>query len=152
MNKRILTNIIATVLIFIAVLPPINIPLPKPTPNVPSVVLDVERPTQDIIDLTKSIDSLVTNKIDRTNLAVFSYVFSNRVTNYEIDVQKINDLLVLAGEDFFQGSLSGKYKDLDVKIKDLIVGVTGDDNHILTTDEKLSLKNIFSGLAWSLIQ
>jgi hypothetical protein len=149
MNKKILMNLLGLVLIFVALSP--SIKLPSPIPPKP-IVLDVEKPTEDVLLLVKDINSLISNKNDRTNLAVFNYVFSNRLTKYSTDVQKLNDVYVLAGEDFFKDSLQGKYKDLDKKIQTLFTSIVGEDNHMLSEDEKTQLKIIFSGLSWSLIQ
>jgi hypothetical protein len=149
MNKKILINLLGLVLIFVALSP--SIKLPNPLPPKP-VVLDVEKPTEDVLLLVRDINRLISDKNDRTNLAVFNYVFSNRLTKYSTDVQKLNDVYVLAGEEFFQNSLKGKYRDLDQKIQTLFISVLGEDNHMLNEDEKSQLKIIFSGLSWSLIQ
>jgi hypothetical protein len=149
MNKKILINLLGLALILVALSP--SIKLPNPLPPKP-VVLDVEKPTEDVLLLVRDINRLVSDKNDRTNLAVFNYVFSNRLTKYSTDVQKLNDVYVLAGEEFFQNSLKGKYKDLDQKIQTLFISVLGEDNHMLNEDEKNQLKIIFSGLSWSLIQ
>jgi hypothetical protein len=48
--------------------------------------------------------------------------------------------------------MDNKYKDLDKKMVDLFVKLVGDDDHILTVDEKINVQNTFGGLAWSLIK
>jgi hypothetical protein len=155
MNKKWLLNITGLVLLAIALLPAINIPniIPNPLPSpAPSVNLDVEKPSDDILAIVSPISKYITDKEDKVNLAVFNYVFSKRLVEYNTDSQKLQDVYVLAGEDFFKGSLSGKYKNLAAGIQQLFENVIGDKNHILSSEEKIELKNTFAGLAWSLIQ
>lgn len=152
MNKNIIGSIIGVILIVIALFPA-NIPNIIPTPNPkPTINLDVEKPTQDIIDLVTPLNDLITDPEDRVNLAVFNYVFSKRIGSYDIDVQKLNDLYVLAGENFFGDSINGKYKDLYLKIQELFEHSLGSENHVLSADEKVSLKNTFGGLSWRMIK
>jgi hypothetical protein len=152
MNKKWLLNIAALVLLGIALLPSINIPNIIPPIPTPSVNLDVEKPSDDILAIVSPISKYITDKEDRVNLAVFNYVFSKRLVEYNTDSQKLQDVYVLAGEDFFKGSLNGKYKNLATGIQQLFENVIGDKNHILSLEEKIELKNTFAGLAWSLIQ
>jgi hypothetical protein len=152
MNKKWLLNIVALVLLGIALFPAIKIPNIIPPIPTPSVNLDVEKPSDDILAIVNPISKYITDKEDRVNVAVFNYVFSKRLVEYNTDSQKLQDVYVLAGEDFFKGSLNGKYQNLAAGIQQLFENVIGDKNHILSLEEKIELKNTFAGLAWSLIQ
>jgi hypothetical protein len=122
-------------------------------PNNPDiVVIDIEKPEQAILNLTQPVANLVTDPTDRAKLALFNQEFSNRIKTYTIDNQKTNDLYVLAGEYFFQESIRGKYPTLNKALVSLLESSIGDENHILTDEEKLDLSKKFIGLAWSLTQ
>jgi hypothetical protein len=122
-------------------------------PNHPDiVVIDIEKPEQAILNLTQPVANLVTDPTDRAKLALFNQEFSNRIKTYTIDNQKTNDLYVLAGEYFFQESIRGKYPTLNKALVSLLESSIGDENHILTDEEKLDLSKKFIGLAWSLTQ
>jgi hypothetical protein len=116
------------------------------------VVIDIEKPEQDALILTQPISNLVTDPTDRIKLALFNQEFSKRVFAYTIDNQKTNDLYVLAAEYFFQGSLRGKYPTLDKAVVSLLESSVGEENHILTEEEKLDVSKKFIALAWSLTQ
>lgn len=153
MNKKIILNVVGLLILLFALFPTsITIPNINPIIPQPNINLDIEKPSDDILNRVKQITNYITNKEDKINLAVFNYVFSKRLMTYKTDSQKINDLYVLAGEDFFKGSLKGKYEKLSSDIKSIFMDILGDKNHMLSEEEKLSLKNNFSGLAWSLIQ
>jgi hypothetical protein len=122
-------------------------------PNNPDiVVIDIEKPEQAILNLTQPVANLVTDPTDRAKLALFNQEFSNRIKTYTIDNQKTNDLYVLAGEYFFQESIRGKYPTLNKALVSLLESSIGDENHILTDEEKMDLSKKFIGLAWSLTQ
>jgi hypothetical protein len=122
-------------------------------PNNPDiVVIDIEKPEQAILNLTQPVANLVTDPTDRVKLALFNQEFSNRIKTYTIDNQKTNDLYVLAGEYFFQESIRGKYPTLNKALVSLLESSIGDENHILTDEEKLDLSKKFISLAWSLTQ
>lgn len=150
MNKKFIGNIIGIILILIAIAPnkiPNIIPSPKPSIN-----LDINKPTDDILQIVKPIDMLVTNYEDRTKLAVFNYVFSKRINKYDITSQKLQDLYVLAAQNYLKDSIKDKYDNLDNLIKDLFIKSIGDSDHVLTKDEKIYTENLFGGLSWSLIK
>lgn len=122
-------------------------------PNNPEVVvIDIEKPEQSVVILTQPIANLVTDPTDRVKIALFNQEFSKRVQVYTIDNQKTNDLYVLAAEYFFEGSIRGKYPTLDKAVVSLLESSIGDENHILTEEEKLDLSKKFIGLAWALTQ
>lgn len=148
-------NILAILLIAIALYPQIKTLIPigpvVPQPNIS--VLNIEKPTDNIIDLVNPVAKIVSDPTDRAKLAIFSQELSIRIKKYnDIDLQQLNDLISLAGEEFFRGSLNDKYDKLSEGILSLIHGITGDDNHKLSTVEKYNLSNTFLGFAWSLIQ
>lgn len=115
-------------------------------------LINVSKPTQEIIELVKPVSNIVSDITDRTKMAIFNQEFANRVKQYDIDVQQLNDLYVLAASEFFQQTLDNKYNNLDKELVGLISKVTTEDNHKLTEEEKNKLSTNFNGLAWSLIQ
>jgi len=139
--------------VFFGSLPKINIPIVPPD-EVDEVeeIIQIEKPSEDIVALVSPIAKRVTETEDRAKLALFNYEFANRITNYSTDGQQVNDLYTKAGELFFDTSLKGKYEGYATGLKSLIQSVTTDDNHILSTDEKQRLKDLFNGLAWALVE
>lgn len=124
-------------------------PIKKP---VEVALLNIEKPTPDIIELVTPMSNIVTDPTHRAKLAIFNQEFANRVKNYDADVQQINDVYVLAGSAFFQDELKDKYDELDKIIVELMDKCSGSDNHKLTQEEKNKLSAYFMGFAWSLIQ
>jgi hypothetical protein len=146
-------NLVALVLIGIALSEPLwnLIPVIKPKPDV--AILNIDKPSDRIIELTKPISDLITDPTDRAKMAIYCQEFSNRVKNYEAQLQQVNDVLSLSASEFFQGSIKDKYTGLDESIITLISSATGgDDNRQLTNEEKNEISERFMGLAWSLIQ
>jgi len=145
-------NLIALVLLGIALCQPIlNIVPISPKPDV--AILNIDRPSDEVIELVKPVSSLITDPTDRAKVAIYSQEFANRVKTYDAQLQQINDVLALSASGFFEGTMNDKYKDLDVAIIDLITSaVGGDENHKLTDEEKNKISDRFMGLAWSLIQ
>jgi len=122
-------------------------------PNNPDVVvIDIEKPETNILTLTQPIANLVTDPTDRVKLALLNQEFSKRIQSYTIDNQKTNDLYVLAAEYFLKDSIRGKYPTLEKATISLFESSIGDENHVLTEEEKLDLSKKFIGLAWSLTQ
>lgn len=115
-------------------------------------LLDIEKPTAEIVELVSPISSLITDPTDRAKLAIFNQTFANRVKSYDADTQQINDVYVLAGQTFFKDSLVDKYRDLDKTLVSLMEKAMGGDNHKLTAEEQQLLSSYFMGLAWSLVQ
>jgi hypothetical protein len=144
-------NLIALVLIGIALYKPLLSIIPM-TPKPDIAILNIDKPNEEIIELVKPISSLITDPTDRAKVAIYSQEFANRIKKYDTDLQQLNDVLVLAATDFFQGSIKDKYESFDEGLLSLITGITGDDNHKLTDEEKTKLSDRFMGLAWSLIQ
>lgn len=126
-----------------------NVSIPKPEPV---VILNVDKPSQEIIDKVKGLSSLVTDPTDRAKVAIFNYEFATRVKDYNTDLQKINDVYTLAGKTFFKEELVGKYNGLGDAITKLISDLISDDNHDLSQAEKDKVSEHFMGLAWSLLQ
>ena len=130
-------------------------PTPKPEPEPsppPAKILNIEKPSQEIIDKVQKFSDLVTDPNDRAKLAIFNYEFANRVLSYDAEAQDVNDIYTLAGKTFFKGSLVDKYEGLAENIVELLVDCMGEENHTLTQGEKKSLHENFLGVAWVLIQ
>lgn len=115
-------------------------------------ILNIEKPTQDVLERVGPIAKAITDPTDRAKLAIFNQEFAKRVVSYDTDLQQVNDVYVLAASDFFENSLKNKYENLDVDVINLIQQVTTDENHKLTSEEKNKVSENFLGLSWSLIQ
>lgn len=139
-----LRTLLGVALIVFALLPKNKTPEP--------VLLNIEKPTQEVIDVVLPMSKIVTDPTDRAKLAIFNQEFANRVNGYNADTQQINDVYVLAGGNFFKDSLVNKYDELDKHIVSLIQHCASGDNHRLTEEEKQRLSTYFMGFAWSLIQ
>lgn len=127
--------------------------LPESKPAVDdAILLNIEKPSQEIIELVSPISNIVTDPTDRVKLAIFNQEFGNRVKAYNSDVQQVNDVYVLAASNFFKESLRNKYEQLDVLLVDLLAKACTTDNHTLTQQEKDLLSSYATGLSWALIQ
>lgn len=116
------------------------------------VVLNIEKPSDKVVELVMPVAKLITDPTDRAKLAIFNQEFANRVIKYDADNQQINDIYVLAASHFFGDTIVDKYKDLDTKLVELLESIVGNDNHKLTIEEKRIISDNFLGLAWSLAQ
>ena len=126
-------------------------PKPRPEPA-PVSIINVEKPNDAVLGKVKKFSDLITDPTDRAKLAIFNYEFANRVIKYNTDLQKLNDVYVLAAKTFFKDSLKDKYDALPEMIISLIQDTTTDENHVLTPNELKSINENFSGVAWILIQ
>jgi hypothetical protein len=113
-------------------------------------IIKVDEPSEDIVNKISKTADVVTDSKDRLNLAIFNYVFSNRVERYEGNSQQINDVYVKAAKNKFGGSMKGKYSGLSDGIEGLFKDILGDENHSVSSDEKNNMKTYFSALAWKL--
>lgn len=127
-------------------IPKIENIIPSPT----KVIVDIEKPSQEVLDKTTPIAKLITDKNDKLNLCLFNNVFSNRLISYETDAQKLNDVYVEAGKNFFGDSIKGKYQGFSSGLDDLFSSVLGTENHEITNNEKSILSETFRGLAYCL--
>ncbi len=121
-----------------------NIPLP----TVPT--LDIPKPDTATLENVSSIACLVTGKDDRLQLAIFNMVFSERVEDWDCKGQQVNDIYVLAAESEFGTSLAGKYDGYADGIEGLFKESIGVKNAVVSQEQKESLSNDFSGLAYAL--
>ena len=69
-------------------------------------VLNIEKPTQVILEAVSPIAKIITDPTDRAKLAIFNQEFAKRVPSYDADVQQINDLYVYAAADFFKDTIN----------------------------------------------
>lgn len=146
-------TIVGLILVCIGLLLPPHIKINNVDNNNNVAILNIDKPTNDILNVVSPISSVVTDPTDRAKLAIFNQDFANRVKNYDADTQQINDLYTIAASEFFGNSLDNKYTNLDTLLVDLMKKCcNGDDNHKLTKEEKDKLSTHFMGLAWSLIQ
>lgn len=153
MSNKLMGNLIGILLVLLAFVPleynPNVVPV---TPVTPSINLDIDKPTDEVLALVSPVSSLITDKQDRIKIAVFNYCFSKRVEKYDVKLQQLQDLYVLAASHYLKDSVKDKYEDLDKKLVELFEKSVGSDDHILSAADKINLKSNFSGLAWSLIK
>lgn len=150
-------NILAILLLMYAVFgeglfDKLDKPEPKPQPSPVAKILNIDKPTQDVINEVKSFSALVTDPNDRAKIAIFNHEFASRAAEYNADVQQVNDVYVLAGKIFFKKSLVDKYDGLAEKIESLLKKILTDENHVVTMEEKAKLNEYFMAVAWVLIQ
>ena len=126
-------------------------PEPKPEPP-PAKILNIEKPSEDVLNRVSLFSDLVTDPSDKAKLAIFNYEFAERVRSYETTSQQINDVYTLAGKTFFKKTLVDKYDGLAEEIVKLMEEIIQDDNHTLSQSEKEELHEYFLGVAWVLIQ
>ena len=151
-------NLLAVVLLVYSVfglgwLDILDQPFPKPQPEpTPAKIIDVNTPSAEVERRVNVFSEIVTDPSDRAKVAIFNYEFANRVISYEADSQQVNDIYTLAGKTFFETTLLDKYDGLSENIVYLLQECIGDDNHVLSPEEKNKLNEYFMGVAWALIQ
>ena len=150
-------NILAILLLLYAVFgeglfDKLDKPEPKPEPNPAAKILNIDKPSQDVIKVVQVFSNIVKDPNDRAKLAIFNHEFATRVIEYNTSVQQVNDVYVLAGKIFFKKSLVDKYDGLAENIKDLLASILTEENHVVTTEEKQKLNEYFMAVAWVLIQ
>lgn len=131
-----------------SILPKVEVePVPPPT-----TIIDMEKPDDSILKSVAAFSDVITDPTDRTKIALFNYEFASRVKSWDnINNQQINDVYTIAGKDFFKDTLVDKYNSLAEMIISLMQNCVGDDEHILTDQEKDKLQQYFSALAWVLV-
>ena len=123
-----------------------------PVPEPPAAkILNIETPNSETIDRVKVFSDLITDPDDRAKIAIFNYEFAQRILQYDITSQQVNDVYTIAGKSFFKSELVDKYDGLAEEIIKLLEEVIGTKNHSLTEEEKFNLNKYFMGVAWVLI-
>lgn len=123
--------------------------VPEPTPT---TIINMEKPSDALINEVKKFSDIITDPTDRTKIALFNYEFSRRVKSWDdIDTQKINDVYTYAGRDFFQKTLVDKYDNLSEMIVSVMERCIGQESHVLTSEEKEKLELNFSAISWVLV-
>jgi hypothetical protein len=138
--------------VFYGSIPSIDLtPIPDKIDEVEAIV-EIAKPSDDIIEKVKPVADLITNSEDRAKIALFNYEFSKRITGYNTDCQQVNDVYSNAGKYFFNESIKGKYPGLASGIEELLKSIIGEENHILNQQEKKSLQELFEGFSWQLLE
>lgn len=114
-------------------------------------IIDIEKPSEDVLERVEIFKDIITEEQDRQKIAIFNYEFAKRVIGYETTSQQINDVYSLAGKIFFSNSIVGKYDGLAENIVKLMEDTLTNENHAVSTEEKMRLNKYFMGLAWVLI-
>jgi len=127
----------------------LDTPTPEPTP---AVTLKIDEPTDALKSKVVPVASLITNDDDRVEVAIFFLELSSRIEKWDLNLQQLNDVVVRAAGQYFNGRLHGKYDGFDEGLTRLILDVTGSDIHVLTDQEKFKLHEAFEALAWALVQ
>lgn len=138
--------------VFYGSIPSIDInPIPDEVDEVVEII-DVEKPSDEILQKVRPVAALVTDVEDRAKLALFNYEFSQRVQQYKTSSQQLNDVYAEAAKLFFENSMVNKYEGFSSDLLSLFQSIVGDKNHILSTNEKDALSELFSGFAWALTE
>lgn len=124
--------------------------LPKPEPV--ATILNINKPSEAVLEKVQIFSETVTDPDDRAKLAIFNYEFASRVISWECNNQQVNDVYSMAGRIFFQDSLKDKYDNLSEELQKMFVEISSDEFHILSIDEKQKLSEYFMGVAWVLMQ
>lgn len=127
-------------------------PLVNPEPEPIVEILNIDIPSDKVINRVKEFSDLITDPTDRAKIAIFNHEFALRVVDYNTTAQQVNDVYSLAGKLFFQKTLVDKYDGLAEKIVALLEEILSDENHTVSTEEKIKLNEYFMGVAWVLIQ
>jgi hypothetical protein len=124
--------------------------IPKPEPV--ATILNITKPSEEILERVQIFSDTVTDPDDRAKLAIFNYEFASRIMGWECNNQQVNDVYSMAGKIFFESTLSNKYENLADELKTLFVQITSDEFHVLSVEEKEKLSEYFMGIAWVLTQ
>lgn len=125
----------------------INHNIVKPVP-----VVVVDKPSDELIALTKPVADVILDKDDKKHFAIFINEFSNRKYK-DITLQTVNNIITAAAKDFFGDSIKGKYKSLPDDLKKLLsVQAIESADNALTDLELKEISNRFKALAWNLAQ
>ena len=123
--------------------------IPEPEPDV--TIIEIDKPSQEIINVTKPVADLIMDKEDRLKLCIFNKIFAERVVGYfDIKAQQTNDLYVQAATNYFGTTLRGKYDGYANGLTGLFKEVIGTQAHTLSDEEKSELSETFIGFAWCL--
>ena len=125
-------------------------PLPEPPPE--AKILNIDKPSSDVIDRVQIFSDLITEPSDRAKIAIFNYDFAQRVLGYETTSQQVNDVYSLAGKTFFKKDLVDKYEGLAEEIVGLLQEVLSKDNSVVSEQQKQKINEYFMGVSWVLIQ
>lgn len=123
---------------------------PEPEPIVE--ILNISKPSEKIVNRVQQFSDLITDPTDRAKIAIFNHEFAERVINYSTTSQQVNDVYSLAGKLFFKQTLVDKYDGLAEKIVGLLEEILSNENHTVSTEEKIKLNEYFMGVAWVLTQ
>ena len=121
--------------------------------NIEVVELGLSQPSDEISSIVAPIDDIITDENDRLSMAVFNKVCADRINKWpELNQQEFNDVYVSAAKRFFGDSMANKYEPLDRFLVKVIMDVTGDDIHSLSSEERSKKVNRLNGIAWYLIK
>jgi hypothetical protein len=118
----------------------------------PIVLMDT-KPSEAVLKNSVEAASLVTDRQDRLDFAIFNIEFAKRLDKYfneSIGSQELADLYASSLKNYFKDRLKDKYSGLNEKIQSLLEVSISDVDHILSKTEIESLKENLLGLSWNL--
>ena len=122
----------------------------EPQPSIREV-MEIERPSDELIAQVSPIDDVITDKKDEESFAIFNKEFSDRVGNYETKGQAVLDIYSMAGEAVFGTELQDKYdNDILPLVSDLMKEVMEDYDSQLTDEKREALREKFGAVSWTL--
>lgn len=118
-------------------------------PNTPVLVID--RPSDHLLEMTKKVSVLITDKADREKAAVLFLEAGNR--KYKtVTPQQLNDILTMASREYWGTTIKGKYPGLSEGLQKIVlVQNTEAADAYLSPDELMEYSLRFKALAWNLI-
>lgn len=149
MGKKIFATILAVYAVF--GLSWIDFDWSSIVPQPQQEIIQVDKPSQEIIDEVQVISDIISDPSDRAKLAIFNYEFANRVLGYDTTSQQLNNVYALAGKNFFESKLVNKYETLSDELVRIFEKVLSTDNHRLSQDERQEIHDYFMGIAWVIV-
>ena len=149
MRKKIFATILAVYAVF--GLSWIDFDWSSIVPQPQQEIIQVDKPSQEIIDEVQVISDIISDPSDRAKLAIFNYEFANRVLGYDTTSQQLNNVYALAGKNFFESKLVNKYETLSDELVRIFEKVLSTDNHRLSQDERQEIHDYFMGIAWVIV-
>lgn len=119
----------------------------------PAVVIVDSKPDDKYIKETEKIASIITDKEDRTDLAILNVEFTKRIDSYmskNVSSQQLVDLYSNSIKEYFLDRLKGKYENLPEEAKKMFSNIVGDEDHSLSKEEFDSVSKTLLAFAWNL--
>jgi hypothetical protein len=118
-------------------------------------VVVVDKPSEELIKMTKPIADMVTEKSDREMIAVYYNELGSRKYS-SITMQNVNDIMNISGKEYYNGALrnsdgTSQYPGLADAIKTLVdVQEVDSQDTTLNADQLAEFSRRCKALAWNM--